>query len=70
LWYCCAVFGLDFGELFIVAFVVITVLGAPYAGPLAERVAVLLHLVRAEVDASSQSEPSEADRDVTEEPRG
>lgn len=56
MWYCCGVLGLDFGELFIVAFVVITVLGAPYAGPVAERLASLLHLVPADVDVAAESE--------------
>lgn len=30
-------FGLNFGELFIVGFVFFTVVGAPYAGPVGER---------------------------------
>jgi hypothetical protein len=74
LWYGCAVFGLDFGELFIVAFVVITVLGAPYAAPAAERLAVLLPLVPSDVDVPSEVDAGEQARetgpDSTEEHRG
>jgi hypothetical protein len=64
------VFGLEFGELFIVAFVVITVVGAPYAGPLAERVAVLLHLVPTEVDAPGDRGAPPGSEESTEERRG
>jgi hypothetical protein len=45
-----AVFGLTFGEWFVVCFVLVTVVGAPYAGPLAERIARLLLPNRPGVD--------------------
>lgn len=69
MWYGSVVFGLDFGELFIVAFVVITVLGAPYAGRFAERVAILLHLVPSEVDDAAR-DAADASPESTEEHRG
>jgi hypothetical protein len=50
------VFGLHFGELFIIGFVLITVVGAPYAGRLGERIAVLLHLGGAEVEPEDEPE--------------
>lgn len=60
MWYGCTVFGLQFGELFIVGFVLVTVVGAPYAGALAERIALLLHLGGKEVD-SAPDDPAQAE---------
>jgi hypothetical protein len=59
LWYGCTVFGFQFGELFIVGFVLVTVVGAPYAGRLGERIALLLHPGAEEVDSGDEAPPNE-----------
>jgi hypothetical protein len=48
------VFGLQFGELFIIGFVLVTVVGAPYAGGVGERIALLLNKGGKDADSGPQ----------------
>jgi hypothetical protein len=60
------VFGLNFGELFIVGFVFITVVGAPYAGPVGERLVGWLMPKGATVDRDEEASSAEAATDADE----